>query len=82
MKEVEIAVRDAAGLQPADIGVQLVRKAFDKKTGPLTDPNAEEAEREALAHLFAGAIGSYKNPHSHRHVPLNDPVLLGNEVIE
>ena len=50
-----------------------MRKAFDKRTGPLIDPNQPEAEREALAHLFAGAIGSYKNPHSHRTVSITDP---------
>jgi hypothetical protein len=54
----------------SDIGVALMRKAFDKSTGPLTDMSNPEAEREALAHLFAGAIGSYKNPHSHRTVNL------------
>jgi hypothetical protein len=43
------------------------------KHGPLTDQNQTEAEREALCHLFAGAIGSYKNPHSHRTVALTDP---------
>jgi len=42
-------------------------------TGPLSDQQQPEAEREALAHLFAGAIGSYKNPHSHRTVTINDP---------
>ena len=49
-----------------------MRKAFDKNDGPLTDMNQPEAEREALAHLFAGAIGSYKNPHSHRTVSITD----------
>ena len=50
-----------------------MRKAFDKSNGPLSDQEQPEAEREALSHLFAGAIGSYKNPHSHRTVSINDP---------
>jgi hypothetical protein len=50
-----------------------MRKAFDKTSGPLTDLQQLEAERDALAHLFSGAIGSYKNPHSHRTVTINDP---------
>jgi hypothetical protein len=29
MKAVEVAVRDAARLAPADIGTKLMRKAFD-----------------------------------------------------
>ncbi|MFN7613033.1 MAG: TIGR02391 family protein, partial [Alphaproteobacteria bacterium] len=58
---------------PIDIGVPLMRKAFDKTTGPLSDSSQPEGEREALAHLFAGAIGSYKNPHSHRTVSITDP---------
>jgi uncharacterized protein (TIGR02391 family) len=72
-KEVEVAVRDAARLAPTDIGVNLVRKAFDKNTGPLTDVTELEAERDALAHLFAGALGRYKNPQSHRHAPISEP---------
>ena len=48
-----------------------MRKAFGKN-GPLSDQEQPEAEREALAHLFAGAIGSYKNPHSHRTVTICD----------
>lgn len=47
-----------------------MRKAFHVETGPLRNPNALEAERQALSDLFAGAIGSYKNPSSHRHVPI------------
>ena len=46
-----------------------MRKAF-QKGGPLADATALEAEQQALAHLFAGAIGSYKNPHSHRSVTI------------
>ncbi len=35
--------------------------------------NQNAAERQALSDLFAGAIGSYKNPHSHRTVQITDP---------
>ena len=71
-RAVEIAVREAGHFADTEIGVPLMRKAFDKATGPLSDQQQPEAEREALAHLFAGAIGSYKNPHSHRTVTIND----------
>jgi uncharacterized protein (TIGR02391 family) len=87
MKAVEVAVRDAARLSARDIGPHLMRKAFDPEAGPLTDMTAEKAEREALSALFAGAIGSYKNPHSHRDVQLSDPaeateiILLANHLL-
>jgi uncharacterized protein (TIGR02391 family) len=73
MREVEIAVREAADYPSGDHGVPMIRRAFNKENGPLTDMETEEAEREAVSALFAGAIGSYKNPHSHRRVPLDDP---------
>jgi hypothetical protein len=47
-----------------------MRRAFHPDTRPLTDRNKPKAEREALSHLFAGAIGSYKNPHSRRSVTI------------
>ena len=72
-RTVEEQVREAGRFKNSDIGVPLMRKAFDKANGPLTDPAQEEAERDALCHLFAGAIGSYKNPHSHRTVTITDP---------
>ncbi len=72
-KEVEVAVREKGNFLPIDIGEKLMRKAFDVNTGPLTDLNLPEAERAALQHLFAGAIGSYKNPQSHRNVSITDP---------
>jgi hypothetical protein len=54
-----------------------MRKAFDPDTGPLTDESLPFAERESMAHLFAGAVGLYKNPHSHRHVNLEAAETAG-----
>jgi len=72
-KDVEVSVREAGKFSPTDIGEKLMRKAFDINVGPLTDPDLPESERLALQHLFAGAIGSYKNPQSHRNVSITDP---------
>jgi uncharacterized protein (TIGR02391 family) len=80
-RAVEIAVRAVGQFADADFGTQLMRKAFDKISGPLTDSKQPESEREALAHLFAGAIGSYKNPHSHRTVIISDPTEAQEMVI-
>ena len=71
-RAVEVAVREAGQFADTDIGTALMRKAFEKNLGPLSDMQQPEAEREALAHLFAGAIGSYKNPHSHRTISISD----------
>lgn len=73
-RSVEEAVREAGGFDNTDIGVDLMRRAFNAENGPLTDTAQPIAEREALMHMFAGAIGSYKNPHSHRTVTINDHV--------
>ena len=75
-KELEIAVRLASGLEQTDIGMDLMRKAFRPETeklpaGPLTNPKLPRGEQEALQHLMAGAIGSYKNPSSHRAVQIS-----------
>jgi uncharacterized protein (TIGR02391 family) len=80
-KQVEVAVREAAGCDDRTLGVELMRKAFDAKRGPLTDYTLPDAEREALAHLFAGAIGSYKNPSSHRTVTIADATEAGEMLI-
>jgi uncharacterized protein (TIGR02391 family) len=80
-KQVEVAVREASSGSPTDIGVPLMRRAFNPTTGQLVDKSAVPAEQQALADLFAGAIGSYKNPHSHRNVPLDDPREAAEMVI-
>ena len=73
-KAVEVAVRDTAGSGfNGQFGVNLMRAAFHPDTGPLTNPKEPKAEREALMHLFAGAIGRFKNPTSHRNVAVTSP---------
>ena len=71
-RAVEERVRIVGGYVATDIGVPLMRRAFDPDNGPLAKQTDPRPEREALAHLFAGAIGSYKNPHSHRTVTIDD----------
>lgn len=73
MKAVEVAVREAAQYKDSDYGTDMIMRAFHEEKGPLRDPNALPAERIARRSLFAGAYGSYKNPHSHRNVALDDP---------
>lgn len=73
MKEVEVAVRRAGGFDNSLIGVPLMRQAFARDGGPLTDPDAEPGERVATMELFAGSIGAFKNPSSHRSVDFDDP---------
>jgi uncharacterized protein (TIGR02391 family) len=70
-KEVEVRVRKKANLKNADIGVHLMRKAFNIKDGILTDRSLEPGEQVAQMELFAGSIGTYKNPSSHRDVSID-----------
>jgi uncharacterized protein (TIGR02391 family) len=88
MKAVEVAVREACpGFTADDIGTGLMRRAFAVNSGPLTDTQSPPGEQQARSDLFAGAIGSYKNSHSHRDVDLEDPdeaieiVLLANHLL-
>ena len=69
-KQIEVEVRTAGGFPEGTIGTDLMRKAFDVNEGPLTDSSRTPAERQALSDLFAGSIGSYKNPYSHRNVAI------------
>ena len=86
-KELEVAIREAGKFRPEDYGDGLARKAFHESTGPLTDQSVPLAERLALSHLVAGALGSYKNPHSHRHVKLTaeeavEMIILGSHLLK
>ena len=68
---LEVAIRNTAGLGDEWIGTKLATRAFDPNDGPLRDRAAEPGEREALRNLMVGALGSYKNPQSHRRVGLD-----------
>lgn len=72
-KEVEVSVREAAGYEATDYGVDMMRRAFNKDNGSLTDATLPSSERQSIQDLFAGAMGTFKNPQSHRHVGIISP---------
>lgn len=85
---IEVAVRDAAGYGSGQYGTAMMRDAFNpgKKDGsgslgPLADPDLEFTEREAVAHLFAGAIGYIKNPLSHRELNIDDARIAASRIL-
>ncbi|SRR5258706_2655919 len=76
-KEVEVRMRATAGLDTTHIGVTLAREVFNSENGQLTDKNSpDKGEKVAYMELFAGSIGVFKNPSSHRPVNYDDPVTV------
>jgi uncharacterized protein (TIGR02391 family) len=71
-RQVEIRVRDLAQLGPETYGVQLMHTAFNPSNGPLATGEVP-AEKQAIASLFAGTIGAFKNASGHRVVHFDDP---------
>ena len=69
-KQVEVAVRKAGNYTELDLRVSLMRDAFHPEDGTLTASGRQQAEKQARSDLFAGAIGSLKNPGSHREVEI------------
>lgn len=80
MREVEIRVRELAKADASLLGVKLMRKAFGEN-GPLADPSLDSGERVGVMELFAGAIGTFKNPPSHRQVDYADPTEASEVVL-
>jgi uncharacterized protein (TIGR02391 family) len=80
MKEVEVAVRQLAGLPDTVVGTDLMNKAFGDQ-GPLSDPDLPRAEREGVQSLYRGAMSVFKNPTSHRSVEFADPVEAAEMVL-
>ena len=67
-KEVEVAVRNAGEYTEEDCDAELMEKAFNPKTGNLTQSTQTEGEKQGILDLFKGAMGMYKNPISHQDV--------------
>jgi uncharacterized protein (TIGR02391 family) len=80
MKQVEIRVRDLANADASLLGTKLMRQAFGTK-GVLVDVALDPGERLGLMELFAGAIGTFKNPPSHRQVDYDDPTEASEVVL-
>jgi uncharacterized protein (TIGR02391 family) len=78
---VEVTVRDAGGYANEDVGVDLMRTTFNPKTGKLTDLSLHEREREGYSHIFAGVMGAFKNPHSHRKLVVTDPLMAIDQLL-
>jgi uncharacterized protein (TIGR02391 family) len=78
---VEVAVRDVSNLSRTLVGVKLMREAFNPNTGRLTNMELSMPERERMADLFAGAIGTFKNPLSHLKVGNADPAPVIEELM-
>ncbi len=81
MREVEVAVRNAAGWGPERYGRQLMLDAFAPTTGPLSDKQALRTEQEGMMFLFAGAIGLYKNPSSHQSNVITEPTVAAEIIM-
>lgn len=81
MREVEIRVRELMGAEDSLLGVKLIREAFKPDGGALADQNLDPGERVGIMELFTGAIGTFKNPPSHRQVDYRDPTEASEVVL-
>lgn len=86
LREVEQVVAELAG----DLrdkkgnklrGEPLMTAAFNPDSGPLTDTEAENAERQGQMNLFKGAFGAFRNPLGHRTVEFEDPTEAAEVVL-
>ena len=65
-RAVEDTVRRVSGFPNQLVGSALMRKAFDPSSGPLRDGSAVASEQQAVSDVYAGSMGLFKNPTSHR----------------
>ncbi|MGA1825512.1 MAG: TIGR02391 family protein [bacterium] len=86
-KTIETRIRKRIDANAEDVGVKLIRKAFNPERGPLTDFDLPKAERESFCNYIAGAFGYYKNPCSHRDVEMDfisafDRIVVASDLLK
>lgn len=86
-KAIETSVRSKIQAKADDVGVKLIRKAFNSENGPLTDRALPKSEREAFCNYIAGAFGYYRNPCSHRDVEMDfqsafDRIVVASDLLK
>jgi uncharacterized protein (TIGR02391 family) len=80
MREVEVQVRERAGLSDSLVGMALMQQAFGQER-PLWRRELNSGESVALMELYTGAIGLFTNPPSHRRVDVSDPTEAAEIVL-
>src|SRR5260370_5861815 len=70
-KAIEVSVRRKAKLPDEVVGADLIVRAFKPDNAILTYSTVK-AEQEGMMALLRGIIQVYKNPHSHRHVGIQN----------
>jgi uncharacterized protein (TIGR02391 family) len=74
MKTVEEEIRARASAEPTDLGVKLVSKVMSPNQQPKLIFSEVNSEQDAAQFMYRGAIGSFKNPLSHRFLDTSDPI--------
>lgn len=73
MKTVEEEIRVRGSAAQTDVGLALVSKVINPNQPKLIFSSVN-AEQEAVHSMYRGAIGIFKNPHSHRFLDTSDPI--------
>jgi uncharacterized protein (TIGR02391 family) len=78
---VEATIQAMAGLPANVFGERLIKQAFMPNSGPLADKTLPEKEQEQVLAFFIAALGTFKNPLSHRFVKKADPHAVMEELL-
>ena len=86
-KTIETKIREKIDAEPEEVGIKLIRRAFNPENGELTNYNLPKSERESFSNYIAGAFGYYKNPCSHRDIEMDfisafDRIVVASDLLK